>query len=215
MKREESVVAAKVNTLFDDTELFNSGELRIREFDLPDAELKLWEHFFARDESDMYYKTLMAETPWKQEEITVYDKTHLTPRMTVWYGKHRHTGKIERPLTATLQAIRNKVETETGIIFTSVLVNLYRDGKDGVGWHRDHDRELGPKPIVASVTFGETRPFEIRHKFRKDLGKIRIPLDHGSLLLMAGTMQHFWEHQVPKTAKIIKPRINLTFRIVH
>jgi alkylated DNA repair dioxygenase AlkB len=202
-------------TLFDDTQLFNSGELRIKEFDIPDAELKLWEHFFSREESDMYYKILMEETPWKQEEITVYDKTHLTPRMTVWYGRHRHPGKTERLLTPTLEAIKAKVEHETDIHFTSVLVNLYRDGKDGVGWHRDKDRELGPKPIVASVSFGETRPFEIRHKFNKELAKIKIPLDHGSLLLMAGTMQHFWEHQIPKTAKEIKPRINLTFRIVN
>jgi alkylated DNA repair dioxygenase AlkB len=204
-----------MNTLFDDTQLFNSGVLRIKEFDIPDADLKLWEHFFSREESDNFYKILMAETPWKQEEITVYDKTHLTPRMTVWYGKHRLPGKTERPLTQTLETIKAKVEQETGIHFTSVLVNLYRDGKDGVGWHRDKDRELGPKPIVASVSFGETRPFEIRHKFNKELAKIKIPLDHGSLLLMAGTMQHFWEHQIPKTAKLIKPRINLTFRIVH
>jgi alkylated DNA repair dioxygenase AlkB len=203
-----------MNTLFDDTELFNSGELRIKEFDIPDAELKLWEHFFSREESDGFYKKLMEETPWKQEEITVYNKTHLTPRMTVWYGKHRLPEKVERLLTPTLETIKHKVEDTTGIKFTSVLVNLYRDGKDGVGWHRDHDRELGPRPIVASVSFGETRPFEIRHKFRKELAKIKIPLDHGSLLLMAGTMQHFWEHQVPKTAKEIKPRINLTFRIV-
>jgi len=201
-------------TLFDDTELFNSGSLRIKTFDIPDAELKLWEHFFPRDKADQYYNTIMKETPWKQEEITVYDKTHLTPRMTVWYGRRRD-GTTKRDFTPTLLEIKEKVEAETKINFTSVLVNLYRDGKDGVGWHRDHDRELGPKPLVASVTFGETRPFEIRHKFRKELEKIRVPLDHGSLLLMGGTMQHFWEHQIPKTAKKIGPRINLTFRIVH
>lgn len=204
-----------MTTLFNDTELFNSGELRIKKFDIPDAELNLWEHFFTRTEADQFYKTLMDETPWKQEEITVYDKTHLTPRMTVWYGKTRTPGKPVLPLTPALETIKKKVEETTGIYFTSVLVNLYRDGKDGVGWHRDRDRELGPKPVVASVSFGETRPFEIRHKFKKDLDKIRIPLDHGSLLLMAGTMQHFWEHQIPKTAKVIKPRINLTFRVVN
>ena len=178
-----------MTTLFDDTELFSSGELRIQEFDIPDAELTLWEHFFSREEADTFYNTLMAETPWKQEEITVYDKTHLTPRLTVWYGKRRkESTKPVLELTPTLQTIRERVEATTGLQFTSVLVNLYRDGKDGVGWHRDHDRELGPKPIVASVSFGETRPFEIRHKFRKELDKIRIPLHHGSLLLMAGTM---------------------------
>lgn len=202
-------------TLFEDTQLFSSGKLRIQAFDIPDAELKLWEHFIAREDADKCYKTILAETPWKQEEITVYDKTHLTPRMCVWYGKNRDPQKPVRPLTTTLEYIKQKVEAACGVEFTSVLVNLYRDGKDGVGWHRDHDRELGPRPVVASVSFGETRPFEIRHKFRTELEKIRIPLNHGSFLLMAGTMQHFWEHQIPKTAKDIKPRINLTFRIVY
>jgi len=200
--------------LFNDTELFNSGELKIKEFDIPDAELKLWEHFFSRQESDQFYKILLEQTPWKQEPITIHGKTHLTPRLTAWYGQYRDPDKAPQPLSPTLQIIKDKVEATTGITFTSVLLNLYRTGQDSVSWHRDHGRELGPKPIVASVSFGETRPFEIRHKFRKDLEKIRIPLDHGSLLLMAGTMQHFWEHQVPKTAKEIKPRINLTFRIV-
>ena len=201
-------------TLFSDTELFSSGELRVQEFAIPDAELTLWEHFFNRDESDRFYKQLMQETPWKQEEITVYDKTHLTPRLTVWYGKRRDGNQPVLPFTSSLEIIKAKVEQQTGIIFTSVLVNLYRDGKDGVGWHRDRDRELGPRPVVASVSFGETRPFELRHKFRKELAKMRVPLHHGSLLLMGGTMQHYWEHQVPKTAKLIKPRINLTFRVV-
>ncbi|MEO5591946.1 MAG: alpha-ketoglutarate-dependent dioxygenase AlkB [Chitinophagaceae bacterium] len=202
-------------TLFNDTDLFTSGELRIQQFHIPDAELTLWEHFIQRAEADQYYHTLLAETPWKQEEITVYNKTYLTPRMTIWYGKQRDAHKSIRPFTPTLQLIKDKVEAITNISFTSLLVNLYRDGKDGVGWHRDNEREHGPKPIVASVSFGETRAFDIRHKFRDDLQKIRIPLHHGSLLLMAGTMQHFWEHQVSKTAKKIKPRINLTFRIVH
>ena len=204
-----------MTTLFSDTDLFSSGELRIEQFDIPDAALTLWEHFIGRNEADTFYHSLLAETPWKQEEITVYNKTYLTPRMTVWYGKQRDPAKPIRPFTPTLQTIKDKVEKITKISFTSVLVNLYRDGKDGVGWHRDNEREHGPKPIVASVSFGETRPFDIRHKFRDDLSKIRIPLHHGSLLLMAGTMQHFWEHQLPKTAKAICPRINLTFRIVH
>jgi alkylated DNA repair dioxygenase AlkB len=199
--------------LFDDTELFTSGGLQIKKFDIPDAELILYEHFFNKQESDKYYKTLLEETPWKQEPITIHGQTHLTPRLTAWYGKRRDNKPV-RDLTSALQEIKLKVEEQSGIKFTSVLLNLYRSGQDSVSWHRDHDREFGPNPIVGSVSFGETRPFEIRHKFRKDLQKIRIPLNHGSFLLMAGPMQHFWEHQVPKTTKEIKPRINLTFRIV-
>jgi alkylated DNA repair dioxygenase AlkB len=199
-------------TLFNDTDLFNSGELREKNFDIPDAELKLYEHFFNREESDQFYRILLEETPWKQEPITLYDKTYLSPRLTVWYGKRRTDSPIV-PLTPTLEVIRKRVEHTAGVRFTSVLLNLYRDGKDGVGWHRDNEREYGNNPI-GSVSFGETRPFQIRHKFRKELEKITIPLDHGSFLIMAGPIQQFWEHQIPKTAKEIKPRINLTFRIV-
>jgi alkylated DNA repair dioxygenase AlkB len=205
-----------MNELFHDTDLFTTGKLSIREFDIPDASLCLWEHFFEKQEANGFYQDLLAETPWQQEEITLYEKTYLTPRMSVWYGKRRQPSlEPEMLFTPTLQLIKDRVEATTNFQFTSVLVNLYRDGKDSVAWHRDKDRELGPEPVVASVSFGETRPFEIRHKFRKDISRMRIPLHHGSLLLMAGPMQHFWEHQVPKTAKQIKPRINLTFRIVH
>lgn len=204
-----------MTTLFDDTQLFTSGALRVKNFEIPDAELTLWEHFFDQSSADKYYKTLLSETPWEQRPITIFEKTMPTPRLTAWYGKHHDLARADTPFTPTLETIKAKVEETSGIQFTSVLLNLYRDGKDGVAWHRDHDRELGPRPVVGSVSFGETRPFEIRHKFRKELYKIRIPLNHGSFLLMGGTMQHYWEHQIPKTAKEIKPRINLTFRIVN
>lgn len=203
-----------MKTLFDDTQLFNSGELTIKHFVIPDAELSLYEHFFSRNDADRYYKILLEQTPWEQKPITLHGKTHLTPRMTAWYGK-LWSGKPMVPLTPILQEIKDKVEEITHIHFTSVLLNLYRSGQDSVSWHRDNEKEFGHNPIIGSVSFGETRPFEIRHKFKKEIEKIRIPLNHGSFLLMGGPMQHFWEHQIPKTAKDIKPRINLTFRIVH
>jgi alkylated DNA repair dioxygenase AlkB len=197
--------------LFDDTEMFNSGGLKVTKFDIPDAELTLWEHFFPRAEADKFYNKLLHESPWKQETIVIHGETKPYPRLITWYGKLREGTAPD--FTPELRYIKAKVEEATSIQFTSVLLNLYRNGQDSVTWHRDHDRELGPAPPVASVSFGETRPFEIRHKFRKDLDKIRIPLNHGSLLLMAGPMQHHWEHQIPKTKKELKPRINLTFRI--
>ena len=104
------------------------------------------------------------------------------------------------------------METASAARYNSVLLNLYRDGNDSVSWHRDNEKEFGLNPVIASVTFGETRPFQIRHKFRKDVKKLEIPLTHGSLLVMGGPMQHYWEHQIPKTSKQILPRINLTFR---
>ncbi|HTL07177.1 MAG TPA: alpha-ketoglutarate-dependent dioxygenase AlkB [Chitinophagaceae bacterium] len=203
-----------MNTLFEDTALFSSGALRQQSFDLPDADLHLWEHFFNRQEADEIYTALLKHTPWEQRPITVFDKTVPTPRLTAWYGKQRDTSLPAIPFTPLLLQIKERVERSTQHRFTSVLLNLYRDGNDGVAWHRDQDRELGPRPVVGSVSFGETRPFEIRHKFRKELPRHSIPLHHGSLLLMAGTMQHFWEHRIPKTSKQIKPRINLTFRTV-
>ncbi len=200
-------------TLFNDTELFSSGEMRKQVFDIPDAELTLWEHFFNREESDRYYKTLLEESPWKQEPFTILGKTVPTPRLTAWYGKRRSDKPI-LSFTPTLLTIKEKVEAVSGHEYTSVLLNYYRHGQDSVSWHRDKDKEFAANPVIASVSFGETRPFDLRHVSRKDIAKIRIPLNHGSLLLMAGPMQHFWEHQIPKTAKEIKPRINLTFRIV-
>jgi alkylated DNA repair dioxygenase AlkB len=105
------------------------------------------------------------------------------------------------------------VEDSVGTNFTTVLLNLYRDGKDSNGWHADNEKELGQNPIIASVSFGATRTFHLQHNSNKEW-KQKIMLEHGSLLLMKGTTQHFWKHQVPKTAKPIGPRINLTFRII-
>ena len=208
------------HSLFDDTSLFDPGKEHMVTYDIPDATLILYEHFFTKEQSDQLYTTLLEKTSWQQDHITIYGKTHLTPRLTAWYGEtqkpYTYSGtKMEPyPWTQELLLIKDKIETTTHIPFTSVLLNLYRNGKDSVGWHRDDEKELGDNPPIGSVSFGETRPFRIRHKFRKDLGTIEIPLTHGSFLLMAGPMQHYWEHSIPKTAKQIRPRINLTFRII-
>ena len=200
-------------TLFDDTNLFNSGDLKITHFNIPDADLTLYEHFFNKEESDLYYKMLVSDTPWQQEPITIHEKTFPTPRFTAWYGKRRGREPVHS-FTPELESIKAKVEGKSGVVFTSVLLNLYRTGQDSVSWHRDHEKEYGTNPIIGSVSFGETRPFYIRHKFKTDEPQIKIQLHHGSFLLMGGPMQHYWEHSIPKTAKDIKQRINLTFRIV-
>jgi len=207
-------------SLFEDTSLFGSGKQTVVSFHLPDAALVLYNHFFTKEQADALYTRLLADTHWQQDDITIYGKTHLTPRLTAWYGNpgqsYTFSGtKMEPyPWTKDLLFIKEKIERQVNIDFTSVLLNLYRGGKDSVGWHRDNEAELGNNPPIGSVSFGETRPFQLRHKFRKDLDTISIPLTHGSFLLMSGPMQHYWEHQVPKTAKEISPRINLTFRII-
>jgi len=202
--------------LFNDTDIFTSNTPKKTVFNVPDADLMLYEGFFTKEESDAYYNFLLANTRWKEADLTVYDKTHIIPRMISWYEDKTNPGADQNgpDWTPELLTIKKRVEAETNFTFNSVLLNLYRNGKDGVGWHSDRTENFGQNQIIASVSFGETRPFRLRHRTRKDLPMLEIPLTHGTLLLMAGTTQTHWEHHIPKTAKDILPRINLTFRQV-
>lgn len=202
--------------LFDDTDIFTNSSPRKEVFDVPDAELMLFEGFFSKEESDLYYDVLLKQTKWKEADLKIYDKTHIIPRMVSWYEDKTNPGADPngQDWTPELRAIKARVEAETEVKFNSVLLNLYRNGKDGVGWHSDRTDNFGNNQIIASVSFGETRPFRLRHKTRNDELMVEIPLTHGTLLLMAGTTQTHWEHHIPKTAKNILPRINLTFRQV-
>jgi alkylated DNA repair dioxygenase AlkB len=177
----------------------------------------LIDNFFSKEESDYYYETLLHQTKWREYEMVMYDKVVTSPRMIAWYGEKENTGasSLYTEWPKELITIRNKVEEETKLDFNAVLLNLYRNGKDGVSWHSDKEHNTGKNPIIASVTFGETRMFRLRHKFRKEIPQVNIPLHHGSFLLMAGTTNSFWQHEVPKTARDVFPRINLTFRRVN
>lgn len=203
-------------TLFNDTELFTTGLGGKKIFDLPDAELILIDNFFSKDESDHYYEILLHQTKWREYEMEIFEKKVTAPRMIAWYQDRGITGTAENcpEWTPELLAIRKRVESEVKLDFNAVLLNLYRNGKDSVAWHSDKVHNTDRNPVIASVTFGETRMFRLRHKFRKDLAQVEIPLHHGSFLLMAGTTNAFWQHQVPKTAKDVLPRINLTYRRV-
>jgi len=203
-------------TLFNDIELFATGTSGKKKFELPDTELMLYDGFFTKAESDHYYELLLQHTKWQEYQMPMYDKTVTAPRMISWYEDKSNPGaNLSRPeWTPELLAIRKRVEVETEVKFNSVLLNLYRSGRDSVSWHSDKEHNFGKNAIIASVTFGETRMFRLRHKFRKDIPQVEIPLHHGSLLVMAGTTQSYWEHQVPKTAKDVRQRINLTFRRV-
>jgi alkylated DNA repair dioxygenase AlkB len=201
-------------TLFSDTELFATGLKGKKIFDLPDAELILIDNFFTKEESDRFYEKLLHQTKWREYEMEMYDKIVTAPRMISWYEDKDNTGADQNgpDWTYELLTIRGRVERETQLDFNSLLLNLYRNGNDGVSWHSDKEHNSGPNPIIASVTFGETRIFRLRHKFRKEIPQVEIPLHHGSFLLMAGTTNSFWQHQVPKTSRNVLPRINLTFR---
>jgi len=201
-------------TLFDDKELFTVGISSKKYIDLPDLELMHYDGFIARERADEYYNSLLHTTPWCEYQMPMYDKIVTAPRMVAWYGTQEEVGENALPWTPELLELRLRVEEETGLVFNAVLLNLYRNGNDSVAWHSDKEHRIGSNPNIASVTFGQTRPFKFRHKTNKAIAQVEIPLHHGTLLLMSGTTNTFWEHHIPKSAKEMLPRINLTFRQV-
>jgi alkylated DNA repair dioxygenase AlkB len=188
-------------------------------FNLPDAEIEYYPNFFDANRAHELFEKLKNEIPWQQDNITVFGKTHPQPRLTALFGNegkpysYSNIVMQPNPWNPLLMFIKNEIEEICQEHFTTVLLNYYRNGKDSNGWHADNERELGKNPIIASVSFGEERFFHLQHNTLKEQ-KLKINLEHGSLLIMNGTTQHFWKHQIPKTAKPIGPRINLTFRII-
>jgi len=201
-------------TLFNDTDLFTSGTEGKKTYDLPDLELMKYDSFIPKEKADRYYLALLHNTPWHEYQMPMYDKVVTAPRMIAWYGEQEEAGESSLPWTPELLELRGKVEKETGLSFNAVLLNLYRNGNDSVAWHSDKEHKIGKNPSIASITFGQTRPFRFRHKADKQVPQLEIPLHHGTLLLMSGTTNTYWEHHIPKSAKEILPRINLTFRRV-
>ncbi len=189
-------------------------------YDLPDADIILYNSFFTKTESDLLYKSLIENIKWEQHEITIFGKIMNQPRLTAFYGDNNkdysYSGIRLKPIAwnEDLMLIKSRLEKTTNETFSSVLLNYYRDGRDSMGWHADDEKELGKNPVIASVSFGSTRKFQLKHNSRKDVKKIDIDLSHGSFLLMKGTTQHHWKHQIPKSTKSIAPRINLTFRLI-
>lgn len=174
--------------------------------------------FFTKSESDKYFEKIKNDILWKQESMNMYGKQVPFPRLTAWYGdndnSYTFSGITLQPnlWTKELLEIKNKIEPIAKVNFNSVLLNQYRSGNDSISWHTDAEKELGINPVIASVNFGATRKFQLRHIETKE--KIEIELTHGSLLIMQGELQHFWQHQVPKTKKTVSERINLTFRVI-
>jgi alkylated DNA repair dioxygenase AlkB len=187
---------------------------------LPNAEISYVPNFLTTTAANAFYEDLFQNIPWQQDPITIFGKTYLQPRLT---SLHAHTSDpytysgIEmtpKPMTETLKKIEQQLYNYTNASFTSVLLNLYRDGKDSNGWHADDEPSLGVNPMIASVSLGASRFFHLRHN-QHPKKRYKLLLEHGSLLLMGGQTQHFWKHQVAKTAKNIQPRINLTYRKIN
>jgi alkylated DNA repair dioxygenase AlkB len=149
----------------------------------------------------------------------MYSKQVITPRLTAWYGDankdYSFSGNKFHPLpwTKELLEIKEKIEPIVGIRFNSVLLNYYRDGNDSVAWHSDNEAELGRQPVIASVSFGQVRRFDIRHKLGHKQ-KYAVKLENGSLLILKGDLQQNWEHRIAKSATPMHPRVNLTFRVI-
>ena len=184
---------------------------------LDDGELYYHPSFLKSKEADRLYRNLHNATPWQADKIKVFGKTYDQPRLTALYAidqtpyTYSNITMHPRLMTASLFDLIKKINTVNDARFNAVLLNLYRDGKDSNGWHADNEKELGKNPVIASISLGEERYFHLKHRTLKDQ-RLKIKLKHGSLLIMGGEMQHYWLHQVPKTTKIISPRINLTFR---
>jgi alkylated DNA repair dioxygenase AlkB len=159
---------------------------------------------------------LIAETAWRSEVITLWGKQYPQPRLTAWHGEkaYSYSGLTLEPLPFTpLQLeILTAVQAATGRCFNSVLLNYYRDGRDSMGMHSDNEPELGPEPAIASVSYGATRTFILQNKLNRQ--RLQLALNDGSLLLMAGNLQTNWSHGINKSAKILGPRVNLTFRLI-
>ena len=186
--------------------------------DMPEGEVYFAPQFISNAESDAYFERLLEEVNWQQESIKMFGKLLPMPRLTAWYGDKGYTysglHNKPQPWLHVLQELKERVEQATGAKYNSVLLNLYRNGQDSMGWHSDDEAELGAEPDIASISFGGERKFSFRHRADRSIKPISITLSHGSLLLMRGPTQHYWLHQVPKSTRTVSPRINLTFRKV-
>jgi alkylated DNA repair dioxygenase AlkB len=179
--------------------------------------------FLPNREADRVFEQLWDGLEWSQREITLFGRRVLQPRLVAWYGDpeatYRYSGLTLDPLPwhPLLRRLKNRVEESSGYRFNSVLANAYRDGSDSMGWHSDDEKELGPEPVIASVTLGAPRRFLLRPRKRgagRPSASIALPLEHGSLLLMKGKSQQRFQHSLPRTRRKVGLRINLTYRLV-
>lgn len=201
------------------TSLFGSQPQSCMALPMPDADVTLYPAFFSDQEAAHYFDALRQSLLWQQDDIKLYGRKVKIPRLQAWYGdKEAHYAysglqMVPNVWTPELQHIRQTCEQVCNTRFNSVLANLYRDGQDSMGWHSDDEPELGQRPVIASVSFGQVRDLDFRHKISGQ--KQRLSLPHGSLLIMAGDTQQYWQHGISKRARIAQERINLTFRMIH
>lgn len=184
---------------------------------LKDAELEYWPEFLSDKDAGDYLGKLLKVTDWQTETIRIAGIERQVPRLTAWYGdkgaSYAYSGVLHHPVAWSheLLTLKSKVEQCCGESFNSALLNLYRNGKDSVAWHSDDEPELGRQPVIASLSLGAPRSFQLKHKKAPHL-RHKLTLTSGSLLVMRGDTQQCWSHQVPKEPAVTEPRINITFR---
>lgn len=186
---------------------------------LADADICYYPAWMSITQADASFSRLKAELAWRQDEIKLFGKRHKIPRLQAWYGDstavYRYTNLTMQPLPwhPHLMSLKTACEAQCCTTFNSVLANFYRHGRDSMGMHADDEPELGQEPVIASLSLGQTRPFILRHKHTKE--RHTLDLTHGSLLVMRGTTQQYWQHGINKSQRPLHERINLTFRYVY
>lgn len=188
-----------------------------KNLELSNAEVILYSGLFQPPESHQLFTELLHQIDWKHEPIKIFGKSVLQPRLTAYHGTKAYTYSgvtmQPSPWNAPLLQIKDKIEPLVNMQFNGVLLNLYRDGQDYIGWHSDDEKELAKGAVIGSLSLGETRRFIFRRRDDRQI-KVELSLGDGDFLVMGGNTQNYWQHHVPKTAKSTQPRINLTFRVL-
>jgi alkylated DNA repair dioxygenase AlkB len=188
--------------------------------ELADADLALWPHWLAPADADALFAQLRDSIDWETHVIRLFGREVASPRLSCWIGDagasyvYSRTRFEPHPWPPALAALRPRLERACGMPFNSVLANLYRDGRDAMGWHSDDEPALGREPVIASLSLGAERRFVFRRKSSRGPVALELQLPHGSLLRMAGATQRLYQHALPRTARVAAPRINLTFRCI-
>jgi alkylated DNA repair dioxygenase AlkB len=188
---------------------------------MPDADVRYRPEFLPALRATVLFHALHDELDWRADRVQLFGRAYPIPRLHQWYGDaaatYRWSGLTMQPCPwpPSLCALRDSLQTALNCRFNSVLANLYRDGADCMGWHADDEQELGPEPVIASISLGAERDFVLRCR-RKDaqVANVKLPLAHGSLLLMQGVTQQHWQHSLPRRKRVTEARINLTFRLI-
>jgi alkylated DNA repair dioxygenase AlkB len=184
-----------------------------------DGEVYCHQNFLTFNEAKFYFDNLLAEIAWQQDEVIMFGKKITTSRKVAWYATenipytYSKTTKQSLPFISSLATLLQKIEATTNAKFNACLLNLYHNGNEGMGWHADDEKPIVTNSCIASLSLGAQRKFAFKHK--SDGKKIELQLHNGSLLSMQGATQQNWLHQLPKTTKVLQPRINLTFRLMH